>query len=318
MARRTKAEPKTRGAKEPGTKNATAKNPGARNQPARTPAGPVPGDYPIDTGTATLERDPYNPDGWILHVNGVPSSHVDLADPSRLDFEYMRWIAALLRERFPPEGGRPAARAAPGRRRLLHGPLGARGLPRGAAGRRRTGRKALRTGARVVRPAAGAPAAPARGGGPPGPRIPDRRHPGPGHPRRVRRGPDAGAADHPRIHRARAPGARRRRALRGQLRGHAVAGRGPGRSRHDRCGVPARGDHRRPAHAQGPPLRQRHHRGQRRRDPGRAGHAARTARRRGAGPALGRRPGARLRPGRCTEQGHRAGQGRRQAGPDAP
>jgi len=112
VARRAKAAPKERGAKEPGPQKQGPKNPGAKNQPAKAPAGPVPGDYPIDTGTATLERDPYNPDGWILHVNGVPSSHVDLADPSRLDFEYMRWIAALLRERFPPEGT--------GRLRALH------------------------------------------------------------------------------------------------------------------------------------------------------------------------------------------------------
>ncbi|MET1033749.1 MAG: fused MFS/spermidine synthase [Arthrobacter sp.] len=64
---------------------------------------PAPGDYPIDTGTATLERDPYSDTGWILKVNGVPSSHVDLADPGRLDFEYMRWIAALVRSRFAPD-----------------------------------------------------------------------------------------------------------------------------------------------------------------------------------------------------------------------
>jgi spermidine synthase len=29
-------------------------------------------------------------------VNGVPSSHVDLDDPRRLDFEYMRWIGDVL------------------------------------------------------------------------------------------------------------------------------------------------------------------------------------------------------------------------------
>lgn len=75
---------------------------GATEQ-AAPDAGPAEGDYPIDTGTATLERDHYSPEGWILKVNGVPSSHVDLADPERLDFEYMRWIAALIRSRFSPE-----------------------------------------------------------------------------------------------------------------------------------------------------------------------------------------------------------------------
>ncbi|GAA1356098.1 spermidine synthase [Arthrobacter rhombi] len=82
---------------------------------AATESGPVVGDYPIDTGTATLERDPYDDDGWILKVNGVPSSHVDLADPRRLDFEYMRWMAALVTARFPP-GHDGAA----GRLRALH------------------------------------------------------------------------------------------------------------------------------------------------------------------------------------------------------
>lgn len=75
----------------------------SRKSPAAAPAvdsGPVAGDYAIDTGTATLERDPYDDDGWILKVNGVPSSHVDLADPLRLDFEYMRWMAALVTARF--------------------------------------------------------------------------------------------------------------------------------------------------------------------------------------------------------------------------
>ena len=32
-------------------------------------------------------------DGWEVFVNGVPSSHIS-ADPLRLEYEYMRWIAA--------------------------------------------------------------------------------------------------------------------------------------------------------------------------------------------------------------------------------
>ncbi|GHC98899.1 spermidine synthase [Zhihengliuella salsuginis] len=64
--------------------------------------GPVEGEFEIDTGTARLERDRFST-GWILYVNGVPSSHVDLAAPEQLDFEYMRWIAALMRARFAPD-----------------------------------------------------------------------------------------------------------------------------------------------------------------------------------------------------------------------
>lgn len=65
--------------------------------------GPRPeiGEFPIDTGTCELEPDPYNPSGWVLRINGVPSSHIDVADPLQLDFEYMRWIASLVDSRFP-------------------------------------------------------------------------------------------------------------------------------------------------------------------------------------------------------------------------
>ncbi|MGW4340523.1 spermidine synthase [Rhodococcus koreensis] len=58
--------------------------------------GPVPGVYPIDTGTCELAVDRLNPHGWVLKVNGVESSHIDMSDPTYLDFEYMRWIAELV------------------------------------------------------------------------------------------------------------------------------------------------------------------------------------------------------------------------------
>ncbi|MFD9662345.1 spermidine synthase [Rhodococcus sp. NPDC059968] len=64
---------------------------------ARTAGGgPVAGVYPIDTGTCELAEDHLNPHGWVLKVNGVESSHIDLSDPAHLDFEYMRWIAELV------------------------------------------------------------------------------------------------------------------------------------------------------------------------------------------------------------------------------
>jgi spermidine synthase len=40
--------------------------------------------------------------GWTVYVNGVESSHVDLDDPTRLDFEYMRWIADAVDALAPP------------------------------------------------------------------------------------------------------------------------------------------------------------------------------------------------------------------------
>lgn len=68
---------------------------------ATADGGPVPGIHTIDTGTCELVPDRFNPNGWVLHINGVPSSHIDLADPARLDFEYMRWINSLVTSQWP-------------------------------------------------------------------------------------------------------------------------------------------------------------------------------------------------------------------------
>lgn len=48
------------------------------------------------TGSVTLRPDPTSPGDFEVLVNGVPSSHV-AADPTRLEYEYMRWIAAYAR-----------------------------------------------------------------------------------------------------------------------------------------------------------------------------------------------------------------------------
>lgn len=73
--------------------------------------GPVEGVYYIDTGDCELIPDQDNSTGWLLKINGVMSSHIDLADPLFLDFEYMRWMAALIESRWPPSAGtRPKLR----------------------------------------------------------------------------------------------------------------------------------------------------------------------------------------------------------------
>ena len=54
------------------------------------------GSWPVDTGRAELVPDGDGRRGWTLVVNGVPSSHVDLDDPTRLDFEYVRWFGDVL------------------------------------------------------------------------------------------------------------------------------------------------------------------------------------------------------------------------------
>jgi spermidine synthase len=67
------------------------------SRPRRRPRpDPVAGSWPVDTGRAELLPDGDGRRGWTLFVNGVPSSHVDLDDPTRLDFEYVRWIADVL------------------------------------------------------------------------------------------------------------------------------------------------------------------------------------------------------------------------------
>lgn len=59
-----------------------------------------PGVFEIDSGTCELIRDTYSDDGWIVNVNDVPSSHIDMNDPTVLEFEYMRWISGLVRAQW--------------------------------------------------------------------------------------------------------------------------------------------------------------------------------------------------------------------------
>lgn len=63
---------------------------------------PVPGYYPVDSGTAQLLGDADRPESWVLLVDGTPQSHVDLADPTYLDFEYVRRIGHLIDLAAPP------------------------------------------------------------------------------------------------------------------------------------------------------------------------------------------------------------------------
>jgi spermidine synthase len=97
--------------------------------PAAAPgpsSGPSAGRFEISTGTAELVPDEYAPGSWVLHVNGVPSSHVDPEHPERLDFEYMRWIAALV-------DAHVGAHLDPGTLRVLHLGGGACSLARWVA-----------------------------------------------------------------------------------------------------------------------------------------------------------------------------------------
>ncbi|MGO1949202.1 MAG: spermidine synthase [Mycobacteriaceae bacterium] len=58
--------------------------------------GPVAGTYEGDYGLIELEPDPYTGNGWLISVNGVPSSHIVVGEPRELVFEYMQWIAVAV------------------------------------------------------------------------------------------------------------------------------------------------------------------------------------------------------------------------------
>jgi spermidine synthase len=58
----------------------------------RTPPGPT----PVTGGTAELLADADRDGSWVLLVNGTPQSHVDLEDPSHLEFEYVRRMGHVL------------------------------------------------------------------------------------------------------------------------------------------------------------------------------------------------------------------------------
>jgi hypothetical protein len=46
--------------------------------------------FDIETGIVELVPDPDEPDAWTLVVNGMPQSHVNLADPLMIAFDYVR------------------------------------------------------------------------------------------------------------------------------------------------------------------------------------------------------------------------------------
>ncbi|SDG12622.1 Spermine/spermidine synthase [Blastococcus aurantiacus] len=58
----------------------------------RTPPGPV----PVAAGTAELLADADRDGSWVLMVDGTPQSHVDLEDPTHLEFEYVRRMGHVL------------------------------------------------------------------------------------------------------------------------------------------------------------------------------------------------------------------------------
>jgi hypothetical protein len=70
-------------------------------------------------GELVVERDPARPSGRLLIQQEMESSYVDLADPTHLEFDYMRWLRIVLRARHA--------------RRIVHVGGGACALPRALA-----------------------------------------------------------------------------------------------------------------------------------------------------------------------------------------
>jgi spermidine synthase len=51
----------------------------------------------VRRGELAIERDRSRPSGRLLRQDGMDASYIDLADPSHLEFDYMRWMRIVLR-----------------------------------------------------------------------------------------------------------------------------------------------------------------------------------------------------------------------------
>jgi spermidine synthase len=56
----------------------------------------------VDSGVAELRGDRDRPRGWTLLLDGTPQSHVDLDDPTHLEFEYVRRLGHVVDTALPP------------------------------------------------------------------------------------------------------------------------------------------------------------------------------------------------------------------------
>jgi hypothetical protein len=57
---------------------------------------PLPGRWPVAFGQAELLQDLDAEDGWLLSVDGVAQSYVDRADPTHLEFDYVRLMGDVV------------------------------------------------------------------------------------------------------------------------------------------------------------------------------------------------------------------------------
>ena len=73
-----------------------------QGRPARPGGARVAVHREVRLGTAELVPDLDRASSWLLFIDGVPQSGVDLADPGYLEFEYVRRIGHLADLAFPP------------------------------------------------------------------------------------------------------------------------------------------------------------------------------------------------------------------------
>jgi hypothetical protein len=106
----------------PTADNGDVTNQGRRRaaRPARAASARVAVHQEVRLGSAELVPDLDRADSWLLFIDGVPQSGVDLGDPGYLEFEYVRRIGHVADLAFPP--GEPL--------RVLHLGGGALTLPR--------------------------------------------------------------------------------------------------------------------------------------------------------------------------------------------
>lgn len=80
-----------------------------------------------ERGNLVVERDHHRPSGRLLRQGDMDASYIDLADPSHLEFDYLRWMRIVLRRAHA--------------RRVLHIGGGACALPRALAAEHPGGRQ---------------------------------------------------------------------------------------------------------------------------------------------------------------------------------
>ena len=71
-------------------------------RPARAGSARVAVHQQVRLGSAELVPDIDRTDAWLLFIDGVPQSGVDLSDPGYLEFEYVRRIGHVADLAFPP------------------------------------------------------------------------------------------------------------------------------------------------------------------------------------------------------------------------